>query len=134
MMQIKILYEDNHLLGVEKPANVPVQEDASKDGDLLSFLKQYIQRKYNKKGEAFLGMVHRLDRPAGGAMVFARTSKAASRLSEQMRARKVQKPTLPLWKDPMRTVQEHIIAIFQRSYKEYCSCGAKGHTVVRKPY
>jgi 23S rRNA pseudouridine1911/1915/1917 synthase len=94
LMQIKILYEDNHLLGVEKPANVPVQEDASKDGDLLSFLKQYIQRKYNKKGEAFLGMVHRLDRPAGGAMVFARTSKAASRLSEQMRARKVQKTYL----------------------------------------
>lgn len=91
---IKILYEDNHLLGVEKPANIPVQEDISGDGDFLSLLKQYIKEKYNKKGEAFIGMVHRLDRPVGGAMIFARTSKAASRLSEQIRTRQVQKTYL----------------------------------------
>ena len=91
MNDIRILYEDNHLLGVEKPPNMPVQEDISGDGDLLALLKQYIREKYDKKGEAFLGLVHRLDRPAGGAMIFARTSKAASRLSEQIRTRQVKK-------------------------------------------
>lgn len=94
MEELKILYEDNHLLGVEKPVNIPVQQDASGDSDLLSLCKQYIREKYNKKGEAFLGLVHRLDRPVGGAMVFARTSKAASRLSEQIRTRQVRKTYL----------------------------------------
>ncbi len=88
---IKILFEDNHLLGVEKPQNLPVQGDISGDADLLSLLKQYLRDKYNKKGEAFLGLVHRLDRPVGGAMIFAKTSKAASRLSEQIRTRQVKK-------------------------------------------
>lgn len=94
MENIRILYEDNHLLGVEKPANIPVQQDISGDEDLLSLLKLYIKEKYNKKGEVYLGLVHRLDRPVGGAMVFARTSKAASRLSEQIRTRQVQKTYL----------------------------------------
>lgn len=91
LRDVRILYEDNHLLGVEKPPNMPVQEDISGDDDLLSILKQYIREKYSKKGEAFLGLVHRLDRPVGGAMIFARTSKAASRLSEQIRTRQVKK-------------------------------------------
>lgn len=94
MDELKILYEDNHLLGVEKPVNIPVQQDVSGDRDLLSILKQYIREKYNKKGEAYLGLVHRLDRPVGGAMIFARTSKAASRLSEQIRTHKMQKTYL----------------------------------------
>lgn len=80
-----ILYEDNHLLVVEKPINIPVQEDNSKDLDFLSMLKNYIKVKYNKPGNVYLGLVHRLDRPVGGVMVFAKTSKAASRLSEQIR-------------------------------------------------
>ena len=82
-----VLYEDNHLLVVKKPPNVPAQADASGDPDLLSLLKAYVKEKYDKPGEVYLGLVHRLDRPVGGAMVFARTSKAASRLSEQVRAR-----------------------------------------------
>lgn len=82
---IDILYEDNHLLVVEKPANMPVQPDASGDLDLLTMLKDYIKRKYDKPGNVFLGLVHRIDRPAAGLMVFARTSKAASRLSGQLR-------------------------------------------------
>lgn len=80
-----IIYEDNHLLVVEKKINVPVQEDDSKDEDLLNILKKYIKEKYNKPGNVYLGLVHRLDRPVGGIMVFAKTSKAASRLSEQVR-------------------------------------------------
>lgn len=82
---VNIVYEDNHLLVVEKPINIPVQKDSSKDLDLLTMLKEYLKRKYNKPGNVYLGLVHRLDRPVGGIMVFAKTSKAASRLSEQIR-------------------------------------------------
>ena len=82
---IKIIYEDNHLLVVEKPINIPVQSDSSKDTDLLTLLKNYLKKMYNKPGDAYLGLVHRLDRPVGGVMVFAKTSKCASRLSEKIR-------------------------------------------------
>ena len=88
---IKIIYEDNHLLVVEKPINMPTQEDDSKDPDLLSELKKYIKEKYNKPGNVYLGLGHRLDRPVGGVMVFAKTSKAASRLSDQVRTHKLDK-------------------------------------------
>lgn len=80
-----VLYEDNHIIVVSKPQGVPSQPDSTGDLDMLSQVKAYVKEKYNKPGEAFIGLVHRLDRPTGGAMVFARTSKAASRLSEQMR-------------------------------------------------
>lgn len=83
--EIPVLYEDNHLLVVVKPANLPSQGDSSGDDDLLTILKKYIGEKYNKPGAVYLGLVHRLDRPVGGVMVFARTSKAASRLSETFR-------------------------------------------------
>lgn len=82
---INILYEDNHLLVVIKPVNMPVQEDSSGDLDCLNALKAYIKEKYNKPGAVYLGLIHRLDRPVGGVMVFARTSKAAARLSAQIR-------------------------------------------------
>ncbi|WP_180962655.1 RluA family pseudouridine synthase [Salimicrobium jeotgali] len=90
-MNVPILYEDNHLLVVEKPVNVPVQEDASGDEDLLSILKNDIKERYNKPGNVYLGLVHRLDRPVGGVMVFAKTSKAASRLSDQIRRNAMEK-------------------------------------------
>ena len=82
---IKILYEDNHLLVVCKPVNMPVCPDASGDPDLLSLLKADLKQRYQKPGNVYLGLVHRLDRPVGGIMVFAKTSKAAARLSEQLR-------------------------------------------------
>lgn len=82
-----ILYEDNHLLVVVKPRNMPTQEDKSGDQDLLNTLKHYIKETYNKPGNVYLGLVHRLDRPVGGVMVFAKTSKAASRLSNSVRTR-----------------------------------------------
>ena len=88
---MNILYEDNHLLAVEKPENIPVQADASGDEDLLTLAKAYIKEKYHKPGDVYLGLVHRLDRPVGGVLVFARTSKAASRLTDQFRARKAEK-------------------------------------------
>ena len=91
MASIKIIYEDNHLLVVEKPINVAVQKDSSNDLDLQTMLKDYLKEKYNKAGNVYLGIVHRLDRPVGGVMVFAKTSKAASRLSEQVRNNQLKK-------------------------------------------
>ena len=88
---INIIYEDNHLLVVEKKPNILVQADDTKDTDLLTLLKEYLKEKYNKPGNVYLGLVHRLDRPVGGVMVFAKTSKCASRLSEQVRTRKFEK-------------------------------------------
>ena len=90
-LMIKILYEDNHLLVVLKPINMPVCEDSSGDIDLLTYLKGYIKDKYNKPGNVYLGLIHRLDRPVSGIMVFAKTSKCASRLSEQVRNGKLSK-------------------------------------------
>ena len=82
-MNLTVLYEDNHIIVIAKPVNVPVQADDTGDVDVLSQVKAYIKEKYNKPGEVYCGLVHRLDRPVGGVMVFARTSKAASRLMPQ---------------------------------------------------
>lgn len=99
MAQIKVIYEDNHLLVVEKPVNVPMQEDSSRDHDLLSICKDYIKERYGKPGNVYLGLVHRLDRPVGGVCVFARTSKAASRLSRQVQDRTFRKRYLAVVED-----------------------------------
>ena len=77
---MKVLYEDNHIIVVEKMPNVPSQADKTGDEDMLTIIKSYLKEKYNKPGNVYLGLVHRLDRPVGGVMVFAKTSKAASRL------------------------------------------------------
>jgi len=89
-----ILYCDNHLLVAEKPVNMPVQRDASGDMDVLTWLKGWVGETYHKPGNVFLGLVHRLDRPVGGVMVFARTSKAASRLSAEFAAHTAKKTYL----------------------------------------
>ena len=81
---MNIIYEDNHLLVVDKPINIPMQLDSSNDIDLLSLCKKYLKEKYNKPGNVYLGLVHRLDRPVSGVCVFAKTSKAAARLSKQI--------------------------------------------------
>ena len=82
---IKIIYEDNHLLVVEKPVNVLSQADNSQEDDMVSRLKKLIKIRDQKPGQVFIGLVHRLDRPVGGLMVFAKTSKGASRLSDSIR-------------------------------------------------
>ncbi len=82
---INVVYEDNHVIVAVKPPNMLSQADKTKDADILSMVKEYIKVKYNKPGNVYVGLVHRLDRPVGGLMVFARTSKAAARLSAQMR-------------------------------------------------
>lgn len=84
MDDVTVLHEDNSVLVVVKPQNIPSQGDSSGDLDLLSLLKDYIKTKYNKQGNVYLGLVHRLDRPTGGVMVFAKNSKSAERLSKQI--------------------------------------------------
>ena len=84
MDDVTVLHEDNSVLVVVKPQNIPSQADKSGDLDLLTLLKSYIKEKYNKPGNVYLGLVHRLDRPTGGVMVFAKNSKSAERLSKQI--------------------------------------------------
>ena len=91
MNKLEILYEDNHIIVVVKPFNVLSQSDVTNDNDMLSIIRKYIKRTYNKPGNVYLGLVHRLDRPTKGIMVFAKTSKAASRLSEQIRTNSMNK-------------------------------------------
>lgn len=91
---LKVLYEDNHIIVVIKPYNIPSQSDKTNDIDMLSLVKEYIKEKYQKPGNVYVGLVHRLDRPVGGIMVFAKTSKAASRLSESIRNKSFSKTYL----------------------------------------
>jgi len=83
--KLNVIYEDNHVIVVVKPANILSQADITGDIDMLTIIKKYIKEKYNKPGNVYLGLVHRLDRPTSGLMVFAKTSKAAKRLSEDIK-------------------------------------------------
>lgn len=95
-MNFKVIYEDNHIIVVEKPPNIPSQGDKTEDTDMLTIIKEYLKEKYNKPGNVYLGLVHRLDRPVGGVMIFAKTSKAASRLSNQVREKVFKKEYLAI--------------------------------------
>ncbi len=121
-----ILYEDNHLLIVCKPQNMPTQADSSRDMDFLNLLKQYIKEKYQKPGEVYLGLVHRLDRPAGGIMVFARTSKAAARLSAQLKDGSFQKKYYAVVSNALPvsgTLEDHLLKDSQTNTTHVVSAG-----------
>ena len=94
MENLKVIFEDNQIIVVEKPVNIPSQGDKTGDEDMLTIIKKYLKEKYNKPGDVYLGLVHRLDRPVGGVMVFAKTSKAASRLSNDVREKNFKKEYL----------------------------------------
>lgn len=96
MNKLNVLYEDNHIIVVEKPINVLSQSDITSDLDMLTIIKDYLKEKYHKPGNVYLGLVHRLDRVVGGVMVFAKTSKAASRLSNEIRLNNVNKTYLAI--------------------------------------
>lgn len=118
---MKVIFEDNHLLVVEKPVNIPMQEDNSKDEDLLSKCKEYIKEKYNKPGNVYLGLVHRLDRPVSGVCVFARTSKAASRLTKQIQDHTFKKQYLAIVEDNNLKDNDH--------FEDYLLKDSKTNTV-----
>ncbi|MDH3215280.1 MAG: RNA pseudouridine synthase [Candidatus Krumholzibacteria bacterium] len=112
----QILYEDNHLLAVYKPGGVLVQGDRTGDVTLLQLTKEYLKRKYHKPGNVFLGLVHRLDRPVSGVVLFARTSKAASRLSAQFRLRQVEKSYLAIVKGKVSERSGDLVGYIERSH------------------
>lgn len=94
MEKLKIIYEDNHIIVVEKKPNIPSQSDKTGDIDMITIIKKYLKEKYKKPGNVYLGLIHRLDRPVGGVMIFAKTSKAASRISEEVRNKTFKKKYL----------------------------------------
>lgn len=108
MQKLKVIYEDNHIIVVEKPVNIPSQSDKTGDMDLLSMVKEYIKEKYQKPGNVYVGLIHRLDRPVGGVMVFAKTSKAAARLSNQVREKQFEKTYLVIVNGKMEKKADHL--------------------------
>lgn len=118
---LEILFEDNHIIVVVKPANIPSQEDKTGDKDMLTLIKEYIKDKYNKPGNVYLGLVHRLDRPVGGVMVFAKTSKAASRLSEEVRSKSMQKHYLAIVNGKMEKEKDTLVDYLWKDEKKNTS-------------
>ncbi len=129
-MELNVIYEDNHIIVVEKPAGIPTQADISGDIDMYTLVKEYIRKKYNKPGNVFVGIVHRLDRPVGGIMVFARTSKGASRLSEEVRNRSFKKTYLAivsgLFKEKSGTLQNYLLKDESKNKSFVVSKGTRG--------
>ena len=105
---LEILYEDNHIIAVNKKASDIVQGDMTGDKPLSEYVKDYIKKKYNKPGDVFLGIVHRLDRPVTGVIIFARTSKALSRLNEMFREKKVQKTYWAIVKNKPQNTKDNL--------------------------
>lgn len=118
MINLKVLYEDNHIIVVEKKPNVLCQSDYTKDLDLLTMVKEYIKEKYHKPGNVYIGLVHRLDRPVGGIMVFARTSKAAGRLAKLIQNHEMTKEYLLVCRGNLNnsgTMEDYILKDNEKS-------------------
>ena len=116
-MKLNVLYEDNHLIVVEKPAGMLVQADKTGDLSLMDEVKKYLKEKYKKPGNVFLGLVHRLDRPVGGVVLFAKTSKGASRLSAQFRERAVEKYYYAVVIGKMKEPSGEIVSFLKKDEK-----------------
>lgn len=135
---LRVLFEDNHILAVVKPPGLLTQGDITGDSTLLDSAKAYIKEKYDKPGEVYMGLVHRLDRPTGGVVVLCRTSKAASRLSEQFRNRTVEKTYLAVCRGRPKKLEGtlvHHLRHHEELRKTYAEAsGAKGSKVARLSY
>ncbi len=128
-----ILYEDNHIIIVNKKSSDIVQGDKTGDTPLSDIVKDYIKVKYNKPGEVFLGVVHRLDRPVSGALIFARTSKALSRLNEMLKEKQIQKIYWAIVKNRPPKDEDHLIHYLSRDQKKNKSfVKEKMHTDAKK--
>lgn len=138
MNNLKIIYEDNHIIVVEKIPNIPSQGDKTGDIDMLEIIKKYIKEKYNKSGNVYLGLVHRLDRPVGGVMVFAKTSKAASRLSEEVRSRQLKKEYLVVvdgkFEKNKDTLEDYLLKNQQKNISRVVREGTKNSKLAKLDY
>jgi 23S rRNA pseudouridine1911/1915/1917 synthase len=117
MKKLYVLYEDNHVLGVVKPGGLLIQGDQTGDVTALQLAKDYLKEKYKKPGNVFLGLVHRLDRPVSGVAVFARTSKAASRLAREFHDRRVEKYYLAVVLGKVETDEGEIESFIERAHR-----------------
>lgn len=120
--ELNILYEDNHIIVVVKPFNILSQGDSTNDIDMLTMIKKYLKDKYSKPGNVYLGLVHRLDRPVGGIMVFAKSSKAASRLTNMIKNHNFTKKYL--------AVVNGILKEKEGSFTDYLKKTENGNTIV----
>ena len=131
---LEVLYEDNHLIAVNKKSGDIVQGDKTGDTPLSDFVKAYIKKKYNKPGEVFLGTIHRLDRPTSGIVLYARTSKALSRMNEQFRNKEVQKTYWAVVGNAPPNeygTLENYLQKNQKQNKSYVTKGAEGkHSIL----
>jgi len=114
---LDVLYEDNHIIAVNKRSSDIVQSDSSGDMTLCRVVGEYVKRKYNKPGDAFIGTVHRLDRPVSGVILYARTSKALSRLTNMFRLREVQKTYWAVVQSPPNPLEGHVVNFLQKNQK-----------------
>jgi 23S rRNA pseudouridine1911/1915/1917 synthase len=117
MNNLNVLYEDNQIIVVEKPVNVLSQSDITGDKDLLTMVKGYVKEKYNKPGNVYIGLVHRLDRPVGGIMVFARTSKAAKRLNEQIKNHTFNKTYVAILDGVLKKTKDELVNYLYKDSK-----------------
>src|ERR1051325_4831521 len=118
-----VLFEDNHTIVVHKAAGIPVQGDETGDISLFELVKEYIKKTYNKPGEVYLGLVHRIDRPVSGLVLFAKTSKGAARYSELFRERRVEKSYLAIVEkcpQQMSSTLKHFIWKDKSTNRVYC--------------
>lgn len=115
---LEVLYEDNHIIAVNKQPSDIVQGDKTGDRPLGEFVKDYLKKKYNKPGEVYLGVVHRLDRPVSGVILFARTSKALSRLNEMFREKKIQKTYWAVVKNRPNPIQDTLIHYLKKNQQK----------------
>jgi len=122
MNKLNVLYEDNHIIVVVKPFNILSQSDSTKDIDMLTLVKEYVKEKYNKPGNVYIGLIHRLDRPVGGIMVFARSSKAASRLSKMIKEKDFSKYYLAVVRGTLDKKEDELV--------DYLLKEENGNTVV----
>ena len=138
MNKLNVIFEDNHIIVVEKPVNIPSQGDKTGDIDMLTIVKQYIKEKYNKPGDVYLGLVHRLDRPVGGVMVFAKTSKAAGRLSEQVRLKEFKKKYLVIvdgkMDNKMETLEDYLLKNERLNMSRVVKEGTKNSKLAKLDY
>lgn len=124
--KLKIFYEDNHIIVVEKIVNLPSQADSSKDIDMVTLIKEYLKEKYKKPGNVYLGLVHRLDRPVGGIMVFAKTSKAAARLTEGIKKHKFHKKYIAVVEGNLKEKEGTFIDYIEKDKKNNAIITSKG--------
>ena len=124
--KLEVIYCDNHLLVLNKPAGILIQRDKTGDSSLLEYAKSYIKNKYNKPGNVYLGLVHRLDRPVSGVVVFARTSKAASRLSKQFKERSTEKIYTAIVEGEIPAEGDWLDKVARRGVTSYIAKGGEG--------